>query len=106
MAKFIYKLGKNSAIDNYYDDDDASDGGYLSLHAMAIDSERKIAPFYDSYIAYFDDPHYADDSIMETFENEGRWKNKPMAQRAMAIRVTMQAQIIYMYVLYLSLIHI
>ena len=87
-------------IDDYYaDDDEVSNDQYLSLRSMAVDGSRDQALFYGEFISYFDDPNYADTIVRETFDNNGRWMNKPKAQRAAVIRVTLQAKIMYMHIL-------
>jgi hypothetical protein len=99
MAKYIYLFGKNSRIIFYYGDDGVSNEEYMSLHSMAIAGERNQALFYTEFITFFDDPNYADTIIREVFDNTGSWANKPLAQRAAVIRVTIQAQIMFMHVL-------
>jgi len=99
-AKYIYLFGKNSMIDDYYaDDDEVLNDKYLSLHSLAIDGSRDQALFYGEFISYFDDPNYADTIVRDTFDNTGRWMNKPRVQRAAVIRVTLQAKIMYMHIL-------
>ncbi len=100
MAKYIYLYGKNSLIVDYYADDDGlAFSQFRTLHSFAISGKRKGALFYTEFVAYFDDPNYADTIILEAFENEGRYGGRYFKQRAAVIRVALQAQLMYMTVL-------
>lgn len=100
MAKYIYRDGKNSRLEDYYEsDDDMADQSLRSLHSLAVSGSSAGVLYYNDFIKYFDDQNYADTQIFQALENEGRWKNKPMKQRAAAIRVVMQTQLMYMHVL-------
>lgn len=100
MAKYIYLYGKNSMIVDYYvDDDDLAFARYRSLHSFAISGKRKDVIFYSEYAAYFDDPNYADTTILSAFDDEGRYSGRSLKQRAAVIGVALQAQLMYMAVL-------
>ncbi len=100
MARYIYKNGRNSKLSEEENDDDGvGSNQFLSLHSLATSGERKTAKFYSDFISFYDDPKYADTLILNAFDNKERWKNRPLAQRAAVIRVTMQTHITLMTIL-------
>ncbi len=102
LARSIYKNGRNSRSrysDPKSDDDGIVNDQLLSLHSLATDGSRQEAMYYSDFITFFDDPFYADNMILDAFDNRERWKGSPRTQRAAVIRVTMQVHIMYMVIL-------
>jgi len=97
-AKFWYLYGRNSPRQRDSENDPYN---FYSLSEFAISSSRRNAePYYSSFIAYHNDPNYADVLIRNTLEGVGKWGSKKSVEQRSAI-VTEASSF---YVLYLHLI--
>jgi hypothetical protein len=70
------------------------------LQDFATSDERDAAdPFYSDFVAYSNDPNYANAVIVNTLAGTGKWGTKSSAQRTEMIVQTVSFQVMYMYVL-------
>lgn len=94
QAYLIYTYGKNSFIEF----DNIAQSNYRTLKAMAKTKSRNlVAPYYNKFSTFYNDPDYADTTITNAFHGAGSFANMSTMQRAEMIMMTIQYQVMYMY---------
>mmetsp|Transcript_1686 Transcript_1686/g.1899 ORF Transcript_1686/g.1899 Transcript_1686/m.1899 type:complete len:779 (+) Transcript_1686:110-2446(+) len=102
-AEHLYLHGRNVIENRHitqpYDDEPRK---VISLHALAIDSNRKIAdPYYSDFVKYHNKPNYADEAILQTLRKQGSWGTTASSEQATAV-VTKTASFQILYIAILS----
>ena len=97
FAEYIYRYGKNS-IQKI--SDDGIDVEFRSFQQLARTQHRKSAEAYLWFEQYFNDPYYADTTIMSTFaaNNGWKWSDVPKTTKRDLIMTTVTSQIMWMIV--------
>eukprot|EP00339_Tiarina_fusa_P013512 CAMPEP_0117080174 /NCGR_PEP_ID=MMETSP0472-20121206/56576_1 /TAXON_ID=693140 ORGANISM="Tiarina fusus, Strain LIS" /NCGR_SAMPLE_ID=MMETSP0472 /ASSEMBLY_ACC=CAM_ASM_000603 /LENGTH=738 /DNA_ID=CAMNT_0004807723 /DNA_START=68 /DNA_END=2281 /DNA_ORIENTATION=- len=96
-ARLLYTYGRNSPL-QYFEDDGPF--GFYSIRDFALSANRKNAdPFYNMFVAYHNDPNYANTIISETLTGIGKWGQKSVEQRSAVITETSAFMVLYMHLL-------
>ncbi|KAL3915202.1 MAG: hypothetical protein SGILL_005758 [Bacillariaceae sp.] len=73
---------------------------FYSIAEFAIASSRRNAePYYSAFVAYHNDPNYADVLIRETLDGVGKWGTGSVQQRSAVIAETSASQVIFLHLL-------
>lgn len=97
FAQALYRYGRNSPIPRDSDNDPYT---LRSLQDFATSDERREAdPFFSDFVAYSNDPNYANVIIVNTLAGTGKWGTKSSAQRTEMVVKTVSYQVMYMYAL-------
>lgn len=71
-----------------------------SLEKCALTPEREAAtPFYNEFVGYHDDIHYANTAVINALEGTGKWGAASVEARTEVVAKTCAYQIMYMYAL-------
>jgi hypothetical protein len=80
MASHIYNFGRNSL---------RNDLEYHSLKSFATNLDRiEVEPFFQQFEDYYNNQNYADVTIQQTLNGEGKWNDAAMEQRTAVIITT------------------
>jgi hypothetical protein len=98
FAKVLYLYGRNSPRQRTSDYDPYD---YYSISEFATaNSRRNAEPYYSSFVAYHNEPNYADVLIRNTLDGVGKWDSTKTTEQRSAVVTEASA----FHVLYLHLI--